>query len=176
MLHAFDGSPSQALEASALCWSPDSRSLVLRRANGDLIRRDLTGGPAVAFATKSPVSVSCTWNRDGVLLLGGGPGPFQRSHRLGPDAHARGTGGRRRHCDYVICGRTDVQRHCRDRLKAPTRSSLVPAAKREHFTLLDALPGRHAQISRRAIRALTLVAQPSQPLSRVRVVRTDATL
>ena len=50
MLHAFDGSPSSALEGVAGCWSPDSRSLALLRANDELVRMDVAGGPAVAFA------------------------------------------------------------------------------------------------------------------------------
>jgi eukaryotic-like serine/threonine-protein kinase len=72
VLHALDGSPSRPLDGTALCWSPDSRSLVLRRgAGGDLLKMDLDGGPAVAF-TKGPVQGAvCTWSRQGVLLLAG---------------------------------------------------------------------------------------------------------
>ena len=56
VLHALDGSPSRPLDGRALCWSPDSRSLVLRRGeDGELLRMDLDGGPAVAF-TKGPSS------------------------------------------------------------------------------------------------------------------------
>ena len=44
MLHAFDGSPSQALEGVVGCWSPDSRSLALLRANEELVRMDVAGG------------------------------------------------------------------------------------------------------------------------------------
>ena len=46
VLHALDGSPSRPLGGVALCWSPDSRSLVLRRgADGELLRMDLDGAP-----------------------------------------------------------------------------------------------------------------------------------
>jgi dipeptidyl aminopeptidase/acylaminoacyl peptidase len=70
VLHALDGSPSRPLDGVASCWSPDSRSLVLRRgADSELLRMDLDGGPAVAFS-KGPVPGQCTWSRQGVLLIG----------------------------------------------------------------------------------------------------------
>jgi dipeptidyl aminopeptidase/acylaminoacyl peptidase len=75
-LHALDGSPSRALDGFALCWSPDSRSLVLQRRNGELLRMDISGGPPVAFANLTTVGGStfgqtwgCTWNREGTLLV-----------------------------------------------------------------------------------------------------------
>jgi hypothetical protein len=77
-LHAFDGSASRTLEGSAGCWSPDSRSLVLHSPSGDLVRMDLAGGPAVAFAKGPGTGAGCAWNRDGLLVIGGGPSPFQR--------------------------------------------------------------------------------------------------
>jgi dipeptidyl aminopeptidase/acylaminoacyl peptidase len=67
VLHAFDGSPSRALEGTGLCWSPDSSSLVLGRSNQDLVRLDVRGGPPVPFAKTS--GAACDWNADGVLLL-----------------------------------------------------------------------------------------------------------
>jgi dipeptidyl aminopeptidase/acylaminoacyl peptidase len=78
MLHAFDGSPSQPLEGIAGCWSPDSRSLALLRANNELVRIDVAGGPAVALTKISRTSAGCVWGRDGVLLVNGGPEPFSR--------------------------------------------------------------------------------------------------
>jgi serine/threonine protein kinase len=73
VLHALEGSPSRPLDGAAWCWSPDSRSLVLRRGEGsELLRMDLDGGPAVAFS-KGPVPGQgglCTWSRQGVLLIG----------------------------------------------------------------------------------------------------------
>jgi Tol biopolymer transport system component len=67
VLHAFDGSPSRALEGTALCWSPDSNNLVLSRSGQELIRLDIHGGPPVPFAKTS--GPTCDWNDDGVLLL-----------------------------------------------------------------------------------------------------------
>jgi dipeptidyl aminopeptidase/acylaminoacyl peptidase len=78
VLHALDGSPSRALDGTAFCWSPDSRSLVLRRPNGDLVRMDLRGGPAVAFIQTPVAGGNCTWSRDGVLLIGGALAPFSQ--------------------------------------------------------------------------------------------------
>ena len=76
MLHAFDGSPSRPLDGVAGCWSPDSRSLALIRANDELVRMDVAGGPAVAFARVRPTGAGCSWGRDGVLLVEGGFEPF----------------------------------------------------------------------------------------------------
>jgi hypothetical protein len=67
VLHTFDGAPSRTLEGPALCWSPDSRNLVLARAGQELIRLDVRGGPPIPFAKTS--GPTCDWNRDGVLLV-----------------------------------------------------------------------------------------------------------
>jgi WD40 repeat protein len=78
LLHAFDGSPSLPLDGVALCWSSDSRSLVLRRASGDAVKMDVAGGPAVAFAKVPATGSGCAFGRDGVLLVGGGLEPFSQ--------------------------------------------------------------------------------------------------
>ena len=77
-LHALDGSPSQPLDGIAGCWSPDSRSLALLRANDDLVRIDVSGGPAVALAKITRTGAGCSWGRDGILLVNGGPDAFSR--------------------------------------------------------------------------------------------------
>ena len=76
MLHTFDGSPPRSLDGVAGCWSPDSRSLVLLRGNGDLVRMDVAGGPAVAFGRSSMTGVGCAWGGSGVVLAGGGAEAF----------------------------------------------------------------------------------------------------
>jgi dipeptidyl aminopeptidase/acylaminoacyl peptidase len=76
MLHTFDGSPPQTLDGIAGCWSPDSRSLALLRANNQLVRLDVAGGPAVTLTTTSRTGAGCNWGRDGVLLVEGGAGLF----------------------------------------------------------------------------------------------------
>ena len=76
MLHTFDGLPPQTLEGITGCWSPDSRSLALLRANDELVRMDVAGGPAVAFAKTRRTGSGCAWGRDGVLLVHGGAEPF----------------------------------------------------------------------------------------------------
>jgi dipeptidyl aminopeptidase/acylaminoacyl peptidase len=78
MLHAFDGSPPQPLDGIAGCWSPDGRSLALLRANNELARLDVAGGPAVTLTTTSRTGAGCNWGRDGVLLVEGGAGLFSR--------------------------------------------------------------------------------------------------
>jgi hypothetical protein len=78
ILHAFDGSPVQPLDGVAGCWSPDSRSLVLLRASSELVRMDVAGGPAIAFAKGPGTGWGCSWGRDGVLLVGGGHDPFSQ--------------------------------------------------------------------------------------------------
>jgi dipeptidyl aminopeptidase/acylaminoacyl peptidase len=76
ILHALDGSPSLSLDGIAGCWSPDSRSLALLRANNELVRLDVAGGPAVTLTTTSRTGAGCNWGRDGVLLVEGGAGLF----------------------------------------------------------------------------------------------------
>jgi dipeptidyl aminopeptidase/acylaminoacyl peptidase len=76
MLHALDGSPSLSLDGIAGCWSPDSRSLALLRANNELVRLDVAGGPAVTLTTTSRTGAGCNWGRDGALLVEGGAGLF----------------------------------------------------------------------------------------------------
>jgi Tol biopolymer transport system component len=76
-LHVLAGSLSRTLEGIARCWSPDSRSLVLHRFNGELVRMDVSGGPPVAFADALRPGVGsgfgggwgCSWNASGTLLL-----------------------------------------------------------------------------------------------------------
>jgi eukaryotic-like serine/threonine-protein kinase len=67
-LHALDGTPHRRLDHMALCFSPDSGSLVLQRPNGELLKMPVSAGPAVAFAT-APPAYRCSWSRDGTLLI-----------------------------------------------------------------------------------------------------------
>jgi hypothetical protein len=70
-LHPLDGSPSRALDGQALCWFPDSRRIVITRAKGELLRMDVAGGPAVAFAHVPEWANGCSWNSSGTLIVDG---------------------------------------------------------------------------------------------------------
>ena len=70
-LHPLDGSPSRALGGQALCWFPDGRRIVMMRAKGELLRIDVAGGPAVAFAHVPDWANSCSWNSSGTLIVDG---------------------------------------------------------------------------------------------------------
>ena len=109
MLHTFDGSPPKRLDGIAGCWSPDSRSLALLRANDELVRMDVAGGPAVAFAKTRRTGSGCAWGRDGVLLVHGGAEPFSRltisDGTLTPVASDDRDGTRRYGAEFLPDGR-----------------------------------------------------------------------
>jgi Tol biopolymer transport system component len=58
-------------------WSPDSRSIAFI-AGGKLKRVDLASGLTRTLCDVSPANTPGTWNRDGVILLGGHSGAIQR--------------------------------------------------------------------------------------------------
>ena len=58
--------------------------------NDELVRMDVAGGPAVAFAKTRRTGSGCAWGRDGVLLVHGGAEPFSRADDFRRDAHASG--------------------------------------------------------------------------------------
>ena len=72
-------------DARAPFWSPDSR-FVAFSAGPSLKKVAVTGGPAQTI-TASPATDGGTWNRDGVILFGQGPGnPLLRVSSAGGEA------------------------------------------------------------------------------------------
>ena len=70
VLHLLDGSASRLLDSPALCWSPDSRSLMLQGSGGRLLRMNIAGGPAIDFGRFPGVwGRGCAWSRDGTVLV-----------------------------------------------------------------------------------------------------------
>jgi serine/threonine protein kinase len=69
-------------------WSPDSRSIAFS-SGGQLKRIDIDGGAPLVLGAidQAPVSPTGTWNRDGVILFGGGEG-LKRVSSSGGDTTA----------------------------------------------------------------------------------------
>ena len=163
MLHTFDGSPPQTLDGIAGCWSPDSRSLALLRANNELVRMDVAGGPAVAFAKTRHTGLGCAWSRDGVLLVHGGGEPFSRltisDGTLTPVASDDGDGTRRYGAEFLPDGRRFLYWAVTGAGQRTVRAGSIDSPETRHIVASDT----------RAIysagfllfqRGATLVAQP----------------
>lgn len=71
-----EGIDTAALNSSTLAWSPDGRSLAFRAGTATLKRIELTGGPSQTLCECNGAGAS--WNRNGVILLGGGSRGIQR--------------------------------------------------------------------------------------------------